>query len=77
MLEFIVPFTDKAAVEKFDRYHGTNGALVRCRDCMYYNTTGCGAGFGWCEDAVVNTGVWDDFYCADGERRDDDALSGR
>lgn len=47
--------------------------VVRCRDCVYYNTTGCGTGFGWCEDAVVNTGVWDDFYCADGERRDDDA----
>lgn len=44
--------------------------VVRCKDCKHYNTTGCGAGFGWCEDTVVNTGIWDDFYCADGERRD-------
>ena len=45
--------------------------VVRCRDCKFYNTTGCGYGFGWCEDAVVNTGVYDDFYCARGERRTD------
>ena len=38
MLEFIVPFTDKAAAEKFDRYHGTNGELVRCRDCIYWKS---------------------------------------
>ena len=43
--------------------------VVRCKDCVHYNTTGCSVGFGWCEDAVVNTGVCDDFYCADGERR--------
>lgn len=73
MLEFIVPFTDKAAAEKFDRCHGTNGELVRCKDCKNYNTNGCSAGFGWCEDSVVNTGVSDDFYCANGDRRDDDA----
>lgn len=42
--------------------------VVRCRDCKYYNTTGCGVGFGWCEDSVVNNGTCDDFYCARGER---------
>lgn len=46
--------------------------VVRCRDCKHYNTTGCNAGFGWCEDSVVNTGTCDDFYCARGERRDED-----
>ena len=44
--------------------------IVRCKDCVYYNTTGCGVGFGWCEGTIVNTGVSDDFYCASGERRD-------
>lgn len=77
MLEFIVPFTDKAAAEKFDRYHGTNGELVRCRDCIY----GClsknarGEDIVFCEnpdldeamDIFVNESDW---YCADGERRD-------
>lgn len=43
--------------------------VVRCRDCVHYNTTGYGAGLGWCEGAVVSTGVWDNFYCADGERK--------
>lgn len=43
--------------------------VVRCKDCKYYNTTGCGAGFGWCEDTVVNTGVFDNFYCKNGKRR--------
>lgn len=47
--------------------------VVRCQDCKHYNITGCGDGFGWCEDTIVNTGVWDNFYCADGERRDDNA----
>ena len=65
------------ALERFERLPAVDAVpVVRCRDCVYYNTTGCGAGFGWCEDAVVNTGVWDDFYCADGERRDDDAAGG-
>lgn len=47
--------------------------VVRCKDCVYYNTNGCSIGFGWCEDAVVNTGVYDDFYCANGERMENDA----
>lgn len=44
--------------------------VVRCKDCKHYNTTGYSDGFGWCEDNVVNTGTWDDFYCARGKRRD-------
>ena len=45
--------------------------VVRCRECVYYNTTGCSDGFGWCEDSVVNTGTHDDFFCARGKRRED------
>ena len=67
MLEFIVPFADKAAAEKFDRYHGTNGELVRCKDCKYYDNEPygdvvmCYRGLGWTDD---------DDYCSFGERRD-------
>ena len=42
--------------------------VVFCKDCKYYNTSGCSAGYGWCEDSVINTGTCDDFYCARGER---------
>ena len=38
ILEFIVPFVDKAAAEKFDRLHGMNGELIRCHDCVYFAT---------------------------------------
>jgi len=44
--------------------------VVRCKDCKYYNTTCYSAGFGWCENDVVNTGVFDNFFCAEGERRE-------
>lgn len=46
-------------------------AVVRCRECIYYNNTGCADGFGWCEDSVVNTGVFDSWFCANGKRRED------
>ena len=78
MLEFIVPFTDKAAAEKFDRYHGTNGELVRCRDCKYYAINRLTKAYE--PDKRFNPSVCiigefarprkPDWYCADGERRD-------
>ena len=45
--------------------------LVRCKECKFYNTTGCQTGYGWCENPVVSTGVYDEWYCADGERKND------
>lgn len=45
--------------------------VVRCKDCVYYNTTGCAVGFGWCEEPTVSNGVDDNYYCAGGERRSD------
>lgn len=43
--------------------------VVRCKDCVFYNTAGCADGTGWCE--IAETGVNDKFFCAAGERRDD------
>jgi hypothetical protein len=40
--------------------------VVRCRECEYYNITGCSKGFGWCEN--MDMGVSDDFYCANGAK---------
>ena len=44
--------------------------MVRCGECVHYETAGCADGYGWCNDAVVSQGTWDDFYCADGERKE-------
>ena len=40
--------------------------VVRCGECKHYNTTGCSAGFGWCEN--MGRGTHDEFYCASGKR---------
>ena len=42
--------------------------VVRCKDCVFYNTVCCTDGCGWCE--ISETGVNDNFFCAAGERRD-------
>ena len=44
--------------------------VVRCKDCRSYNTTGCQTGFGWCEHPIVSKGVYDDWFCASGEKYD-------
>ena len=51
----------------------TNNAVpvVRCKECGHYDTTGYPAlnlGTGWCES--MDRGVSDDFYCANGARRE-------
>lgn len=70
MLEFIVPFTDKAAAEKFDRYHGTNGELVRCKDCKHRDPEDKKCDYGGMAVQGLLFPRPDDWYCADGERRD-------
>ena len=42
-------------------------AFVMCRSCRHYNTACCNEGCGWCESS--NLGTWDEWFCADGERR--------
>lgn len=44
--------------------------VVRCKDCKYYNTSCCADGFGWCERNGSGHGSTDDWFCADGEKRE-------
>lgn len=44
--------------------------IVRCKDCMFYNTSGHPDGLGWCETSRIYNIVRDDFYCGDGEKRE-------
>ena len=41
-------------------------SVVRCKDCMHYNTINCSKGFGWCEN--IDRGTGDNFYCANGKQ---------
>lgn len=59
--------------------------VVRCKDCIHqviFNAYGFEFPDTVCplydrEGYLDDRTRYDDFYCADGERRDDDALSGR
>jgi len=44
------------------------GELVRCKDCKHYRQATCSAGAG------IAYPPPDDWFCADGEKRTDDAL---
>ena len=66
--EFIVPFTDRMAIEKFERIHGTSGEIIRCKDCKWFEREQ--PGMVYCPN-IVGSWVEDDFFCKWGERRDD------
>ena len=42
--------------------------VVRCKDCINYNTDNCCDGFGWSENLGI--GVHDYFFCKIGEGKD-------
>jgi hypothetical protein len=42
--------------------------VVRCKDCEWYNATGCCEGFGWCEH--FDGGMMDNDFCSHAERKD-------
>lgn len=42
--------------------------VVRCKDCVSFNTAGCDSGFGWCE--MISAVRMLDHYCNYGVRRD-------
>ena len=73
MREWIVPLTDDADMEKFEREIGTNGELIRCEDCVHWQP-----GHIIHEDKVIPpmcgriSGVWlHDDYCSNAERKHD------
>jgi hypothetical protein len=37
MKEYIVSFIDDAYIERFDMIYGTNGELIRCKECRYHD----------------------------------------
>lgn len=65
MKEYIVPFTDGADMEKFEAEHGTNGELIRCKDCRYNNRGICS----WYSSLNFSWTVDEDDYCSCAERR--------
>ena len=48
--------------------------VVRCGECKYYDKTGCVADFGWCKRNGSGHGSTDDWFCADGERKEDEQI---
>lgn len=42
-------------------------AVVRCKDCQYYDTACCVEGLGWCD--FIDSGTADENFCSYGERR--------
>ena len=44
--------------------------VVRCKDCIQYNTDGCANGFGWCE--VCDDVRMDNDFCSFGAKMDGD-----
>ena len=42
--------------------------VVRCKDCVRYNTEGCANGFGWCE--AYDNGRMDNDFCSFGAKMD-------
>ena len=46
--------------------------LVTCKECKHYNNKGCSEGFGWCKRNGNRHGSSDDWFCADGEAKEDE-----
>ena len=49
--------------------------VIRCRNCKYYNPENCGEGCGWCERNGMGHGSFDDWFCADGESKENTELT--
>ena len=66
--EYIVSITndvDHNGFEQFENDYSPVQELVRCRDCKHRGTGDCSS------LNAVNLDKYDDWFCADGERRDD------
>lgn len=70
MKEYIVQAIAQETIDSFDAHNAPE--LIRCKDCKNKEKDGISEGFHYCN--INGLQVTDDWYCADGERRDDDAL---
>lgn len=79
MKEYIVGFADDTNIERFERMYGTNGELVRCKDCKHRPIMPEDYENGFdlvfpdekcpcqCEDGWYSWMPDDDWFCANGE----------
>lgn len=67
MKEYIVKAIAQETIESFDAHNAPE--LIRCKDCKFWNNNGI---ITKCEKHIGN-GYPGDWFCADGERRTDDA----
>lgn len=44
-------------------------SVVKCKDCVYYNVSSFREGFGWCEEASIDSIKREDFFCGYGEKK--------
>lgn len=45
-------------------------SVVKCKECVYYNESSVREGFGWCEEASIDSIKREDFFCGYGEKKD-------
>ena len=64
MKEYIVQARAQETIDSFDAYNAPE--IIRCKNCKYYDGNG----------TCMKNGIaflTDNWFCADGERKDDDA----
>lgn len=69
MNEYIVPFTDDADMDEFERLHGTNGELIRCDDCRFLFSVLCPMAHEKDGLTVFRNDI--DDYCSRAERKEE------
>lgn len=70
IVDVSVSYSDDSENGKEFVYGKRIGELVRCKDCRWWCTDCMPDEFGWC-DARMNKATDEDWFCADGERKDD------
>lgn len=68
MKEYIIPFADDADIEKLEQIHGTNGELIRCKECKYWEQERRDKEFGDCMYHLSLTRTSD--FCSYAERKE-------
>ena len=70
--EFIITCVNEEDADQLEREY-PNARLIRCKDCDHYDTSGCADGFGWCYRNGMGHGCSDYWFCADGEKEEENA----